>query len=47
MKLVFTMFLSIGIKGAAAIAEIVIQLLLTNYVGMTGYGEYIFFVSII
>lgn len=47
MKLVFTMILSIGVKAFAALIEIAIQMMLTNYVGMAGYGDYTFFVSII
>ena len=47
MKLVFTMFLSIGVKAFAAIIEILIQMLLTNSVGIAGYGDYTFFVSIV
>ena len=47
MKLVFTMFLSIGVKALAAIIEILIQMLLTNSVGIAGYGDYTFFVSIV
>ena len=47
MKLVFTMFLSIGVKALAAIIEILIQILLTNSVGIAGYGDYTFLVSVI
>lgn len=47
MKLVFTMFLSIGVKALAAIIEILIQMLLTNSVGIAGYGDYTFLVSVI
>lgn len=47
MNLVFAMILSIGIKGISAIVEIAIQMLITNGVGVSGYGEYTFFVSVI
>lgn len=47
MNLVFAMILSIGIKGISAIVEIAIQMLITNGVGVSEYGEYTFFVSLI
>lgn len=47
MNLVFAMILSIGIKGISAIVEIAIQMLITNSVGVSEYGEYTFFVSLI
>lgn len=47
MYLVFAMILSIGIKGISAIVEIAIQMLITNGVGVSEYGEYTFFVSLI
>lgn len=47
MNLVFAMILSIGIKGISAIVEIVIQMLITNDVGVSEYGQYTFFVSLI
>ena len=47
MNLVFAMILSIGIKGISAIVEIAIQMLITNGVGVSEYGDYTFFVSLI
>ena len=47
MNLLFAMILSIGIKGISAIVEIAIQMLITNGVGVSEYGEYTFFVSLI
>ena len=47
MSIVFAMILSIGIKGISAIVEIIIQMLITNGVGVSGYGEYTFYVSLI
>lgn len=47
MNLVFAMILSIGIKAISAIVEIAIQMLITNGVGVSEYGEYTFFVSLI
>lgn len=47
MNLVFAMMLSIGIKGISAIVEIAIQMLITNGVGVSEYGEYTVFVSLI
>lgn len=47
MNLVFAMILSIGIKGISAIIEIAIQMLITNGAGVSEYGEYTFFVSLI
>lgn len=47
MNLFFAMILSIGIKGISAIVEIAIQMLITNGVGVSEYGEYTFFVSLI
>lgn len=47
MNLVFAMILSIGIKGISAIVEIAIQMLITNGIGVSEYGEYTFFVSLI
>lgn len=47
MNIVYAMFLSIGIKAISALIEIGIQLLITNNVGINGYGEYTFCVSLI
>lgn len=47
MNLVFAMILSIVIKGVSAIVEIAIQMLITNSVGVSEYGTYTFFVSLI
>lgn len=47
MKLVFAMLLSVGIKALAAIIEIIIQILITNYAGVSGYGDYTFYVSMV
>ena len=47
MNLVFTMFISIFIKAISAIVEIAIQMLITNRVGVSEYGNYAFFVSLI
>ena len=47
MKLVFAMLLSVGIKALAAILEIIIQILIANYAGVSGYGDYTFYVSMI
>ena len=47
MELVFAMILSIGIKAISAIIEIAIQMLITNSAGVTEYGNYTFFVSLI
>lgn len=41
------MILSIGIKGISAVIEIAIQMLITNQVGVSNYGNYTFFVSLI
>ena len=47
MDIVFAMILSIGIKGISAVVEIAIQMLITNGVGVSEYGDYTFFVSLI
>lgn len=47
MDIVIAMILSIGIKGISAIVEIAIQMLITNGVGVSEYGDYTFFVSLI
>ena len=47
MNLVFAMLISIIVKGISAIVEILIQLLISNGVGVSGYGEYSFFVNVI
>ena len=41
------MILSIGIKAVSAVVEIAIQMLITNKVGISEYGSYTFFVSLI
>lgn len=47
MGIVSALILSIIIKGVSAIVEIAIQMLITNTSGVTGYGEYSFYVSLI
>ena len=47
MNIVFAMILSIGIKAVSAVIEIAIQMLITNKVGISEYGNYTFFVSLI
>ncbi len=47
MDIVFAMILSIAIKGISAVVEIFIQMLITNEVGVSEYGSYTFFVSVI
>lgn len=47
MNIVFAMILSIAIKVISAIVEITIQMLITNEVGISEYGNYTFFVSLI
>ena len=47
MNIVIAMLLSVGVKAISAIVEICIQILMTRNIGVTGYGEYTFFVSLI
>jgi len=47
MGIVFAMILSIIIKAISAVLEISIQMLITNSIGVSGYGDYTFFVSLI
>jgi len=47
VNLVYAMILSIGVKGISAIVEIAIQMLISNGVGVSGYGDYTFFVNLI
>ena len=47
MDIVFVMILSIGVKAISAVVEVAIQMLITNRVGVSEYGNYIFFVSLI
>ncbi len=47
MDIVSAMILSIVIKAISAVVEIVIQMLITNEVGVSEYGNYTFFVSLI
>lgn len=47
MNIVFAMLLSIAIKGISAIVEISIQMLLTNQLGVSEYGSYTFYISLI
>lgn len=47
MGIVLAMILSIGIKAISAVVEIAIQMLITNGIGISGYGDYTFFVSLI
>ena len=47
MDIVFAMIISIAIKAISAVVEIAIQMLITNGVGVSEYGNYTFFVSLI
>lgn len=47
LNIVLAMLLGIGIKGISAIVEIGIQILMTRSIGVNGYGEYTFFVSLV
>ena len=47
MDIALAMILSIGVKGLAAVLEVVTQALITNDVGVSEYGNYTFFVSIV
>ena len=47
MNIVFAMILSIGIKVIAAVLEIVIQMLITNGSGVSEYGNYAFYISVV
>ena len=47
VDIVFAMILSIAIKAISAVVEIAIQMLITNGVGVSEYGNYTFFVSLI
>jgi len=47
LELVLAMILSIGIKAISAVIEIAIQMLITNGVGVSQYGNYTFFISLI
>lgn len=47
MNIVFAIIISIGIKGIAAGLEIITQMLMTNYVGVSEYGTYTFFISLV
>ena len=47
MDIIFAMILSIAIKAISAVVEIAIQMLITNGVGVSEYGNYTFFVSLI
>lgn len=47
MSIVYAIVVSILIKGISAAVEIAIQLLIANGMGVAGYGNYTFFVSII
>lgn len=47
MDIVFAMILSIGIKVIAAVLEIAIQMLITNGVGVSEYGNYTFYMSLV
>lgn len=47
MNIVFAMILSIVIKGVSAVVEVAIQMLITNRFGVSAYGDYSFYVSII
>lgn len=47
MNIVYVMFLSIFIKAISAVIEILIQICISNGVGLTGYGDYTFYVSLV
>lgn len=47
MSIVYAIIVSIIIKGISAIVEIAIQLIIANGVGVAGFGDYTFFVSVI
>ena len=47
MDIVLAMLLSIAVKGVSAIVEIAIQMLITNRFGVSEYGSYTFYVSLI
>ena len=47
MDIVFAMILSILIKGVSAVVEIAIQMIITNHLGVSAYGDYAFYVSVI
>lgn len=47
MDIVVAMILSIGIKVIAAVLEIAIQMLITNGVGVSEYGNYAFYMSLV
>lgn len=47
MNLAIIMLLSIGVKAVAAVLEIVIQMLITNGAGVSEYGTYTFYVSVV
>lgn len=47
MNIVFAMVLSILIKAVSAVVEVAIQMLITNRLGVSAYGDYSFYVSII
>ena len=47
MNIVIAMFVSVFIKGISAIIELALQMLISNGAGIEGYGNYVFFVSVI
>ncbi len=47
MNIVTALILSIVIKGISALIEILIQIFITNSAGVNGYGDYVFYVSLI
>ena len=47
MNIAIAMILSIGVKAIAAVLEVVTQATITNGVGVSEYGDYSFFVSLI
>lgn len=47
MNLVLVMLVSIGIKAISAVVEIAIQMLITHEAGVSHFGDYTFFVSLI
>lgn len=47
MTIVYAIIASILVKGISAIVEIAIQLVIANGIGISGYGDYTFYVSLI
>lgn len=47
MNLMFAMVLSVGIKAISAVVELAIQILLTNGIGVSAYGSYVFYIGLV